>query len=235
MRAPSVSRMSNTSGSSYSSHSGYISNPYIARSEVRLENGLCPNVQLKQKSRHSWVSVLQRTSAASRVGSNLENTGRRVVLELQLETEKGRSSNPRLAPGSSSTQVSVSLNLASGHAIAVPCTRAGSISNFSLTGTLALPKPIKIDMDDIIDEIRFWESDVVCYVIGANPRLHVIEGFTRRICSELDIDKIGMVEKGVFLIRFKTQEDCISACGMSGIMFDKKHFIVKPWSPSMSY
>ena len=73
------------------------------------------------------------------------------------------------------------------------------------------------------------------FISGANPPLHVIKGFVRRIWRELSIDKIGMVEKGVFLIRFKTMEDRITACGMSGIMFDKKPFIVKPWTPSMSY
>ena len=65
--------------------------------------------------------------------------------------------------------------------------------------------------------------------------LHVIEGFTRRIWKDLSIDKVGMVEKGVFLVRFKSQQDRIKACGMSGIMFDRKPFVVKPWRPSMSY
>ena len=38
---------------------------------------------------------------------------------------------------------------------------------------------IKISFDDIEDEIRYWESAVVCYVIGANPPLHVIDGYMK--------------------------------------------------------
>lgn len=36
----------------------------------------------------------------------------------------------------------------------------------SVTGNIPPPKPVKIDMEEIIDEIHLWESVVVCYVIG---------------------------------------------------------------------
>ena len=62
----------------------------------------------------------------------------------------------------------------------------------------------------------------MCFVLGANLHRHVIEGFARRIWKKLGIDKIGMVRKGVFLVRFKTLEDLQKAYAMSGIMFDKK-------------
>lgn len=39
------------------------------------------------------------------------------------------------------------------------------------------PKPIKISYEDIEDELKFWETFVVCYVLGDNPPLHVIEAF----------------------------------------------------------
>lgn len=44
-------------------------------------------------------------------------------------------------------------------------------------------------------------------MLRANPPLHVIEGFACRIWKDLGIDKIGMVDKGVFLVRFQTLED----------------------------
>lgn len=37
---------------------------------------------------------------------------------------------------------------------------------------------------------------MVCYVLGANPPLHVIEGFVNRIWDSDCIDKIGTVAKG---------------------------------------
>lgn len=49
------------------------------------------------------------------------------------------------------------------------------------------------------------------------------------------IDNIGIVNRGVFLIRFGSKEDQEKACNMNGILFDKKPFIFKPWFPKISY
>ena len=35
-------------------------------------------------------------------------------------------------------------------------------------GNLPLPKPVKITMEDIIYEVNYWESGVVCYGLGSN-------------------------------------------------------------------
>lgn len=40
---------------------------------------------------------------------------------------------------------------------------------------------IKIDFDDIQSEIEYWNSSVVCYVLGANPPFSMMEGYIRRI------------------------------------------------------
>lgn len=44
-----------------------------------------------------------------------------------------------------------------------------------------------------------------------------------------------MVSRGVFLVKLKSFEDATIACSMSGILFDKKPFLVKPWKKNMSY
>lgn len=54
-------------------------------------------------------------------------------------------------------------------------------------------KMVKIDFEGIIDEVHFWESAVICFVLGANPHLHVMEGYVKRIWKDLSIDKIVMV------------------------------------------
>lgn len=76
---------------------------------------------------------------------------------------------------------------------------------------------------------------VVCYVTRANPPLQVVEGFVRKIWKDQVIDKIGMVNRGVFLVRFASKKDQDKACNMNGILFDKKPFIVKPCIPKISY
>lgn len=59
-------------------------------------------------------------------------------------------------------------------------------------------------------------------VVGANPPLHVVDGFIKRIWKDLNVDEVGMVNKGVFLVRFNRKQEHERACGMTGPMFDKK-------------
>ncbi|KAL2943078.1 Gag polyprotein [Bienertia sinuspersici] len=40
---------------------------------------------------------------------------------------------------------------------------------------------VPIDMDDVADEINFWSSTIVCYVLGANPPFSVMNSFCNRI------------------------------------------------------
>ncbi|CAO2817774.1 unnamed protein product [Amaranthus hypochondriacus] len=87
------------------------------------------------------------------------------------------------------------------------------------------PPPVKITFEDIAEEVTYWNSSVVCFVLGANPPLHVIEGFVTRIWKDY----------GVFLVKLKSIDDVHSACAMSGILFDKKPYLVKPWKKNMSY
>lgn len=42
---------------------------------------------------------------------------------------------------------------------------------------------------------------------SANPPLQEVEGFVRRISKDQVIDKIGMVNRGVFLFRFTSKKD----------------------------
>ncbi|CAO2830747.1 unnamed protein product [Amaranthus hypochondriacus] len=88
-------------------------------------------------------------------------------------------------------------------------------------------------MSDIEDEIKYWETAVVCFVVGSNPPLHIIDEFIRRIWKDLDIDTVGIVDSGVFLVLLKSIEDIYKAYEANGVLFDNKPFIIKPWRPEM--
>lgn len=55
------------------------------------------------------------------------------------------------------------------------------------------------------------------------------------IWNPVDIDKVGTVAIGVFLVRLKSQEALTMACDSNAILFDKKSFVVEPWSKNMFY
>ncbi|XP_056685651.1 uncharacterized protein [Spinacia oleracea] len=95
--------------------------------------------------------------------------------------------------------------------------------------------PVIIELDDIEDEITFWKSAIVCYVLGANPPQHVMEGYVHRIWGKLGVDKVAMVGKGLLLIRFATMENCQKVINGGTQFFDSKPLIIKPWFEEINY
>lgn len=61
---------------------------------------------------------------------------------------------------------------------------------------------VTISADGIQEEIEYWSSAVICYVLGANLPLTVMDGYFRRIWGKLGIDKIAMVGRGISLVKF---------------------------------
>ena len=52
--------------------------------------------------------------------------------------------------------------------------------------------------------------------------------------KDLDIDTIGIVDKGVYMVRMKPIESRDKAYKSNGFLFDNKPFVIKPWTPEMS-
>ena len=93
--------------------------------------------------------------------------------------------------------------------------------------------PPSIDLDDIIDEIAYWESAMICYVLGANPPLKVMEGFVHRKWKHHGLDKLVGIGKGIFLARFHDKNNMLKIYNGDHIFFDSKPLIMKPWNPDI--
>ena len=85
----------------------------------------------------------------------------------------------------------------------------------------------KIEEDDIQTEIKYWKNAVLFGVMGSNPPFDVIDGFVHRIWKSMDIDKVIIVRKGVFLVRFTNLLDKMTVLHRGLYFFDMKPFIVK--------
>lgn len=59
---------------------------------------------------------------------------------------------------------------------------------------------IKIDVEDVQPEVDFWNSSLICYVVGANPPPIVMEGYIRRLWKNNGVDKVVMLKKRVFIV-----------------------------------
>lgn len=92
---------------------------------------------------------------------------------------------------------------------------------------------VHIVSDDIQEEVEYWSSAVVCYVLGANPPFKVMDGFFRRIWGKLGIEKTAMVGKGMFIVRFATVEACLKVTTDGFQFFDQKPVITRMWDADM--
>ncbi|XP_074304759.1 uncharacterized protein LOC141639570 [Silene latifolia] len=89
---------------------------------------------------------------------------------------------------------------------------------------------LQFSREDVESELQFWDTAVVCYVLGGNPPWEYIRGFVRKIWVAYKIDKISFLPNGVFIVRFPTKE-CQSLVLQQGFpMFDNKPLVVKPWT-----
>ncbi|KAJ8423024.1 hypothetical protein Cgig2_028227 [Carnegiea gigantea] len=94
-------------------------------------------------------------------------------------------------------------------------------------------KCARIEPVDVISEIKYWNSSVLCSVLGANPPLEVMEGFIQRIWKSFAINKICLVKKGVYLVRFQHIHEQTTVLQRGVYYFNKKPFLVKPWNEEM--
>ncbi|XP_062080776.1 uncharacterized protein LOC133785571 [Humulus lupulus] len=95
-------------------------------------------------------------------------------------------------------------------------------------------RKVKITMEDIEEEVAFWNSSMVCYVLGANPPLSIFEGFIRRMWKD-KVDKVGLLSYGVFLIRFETIEDRDEVLNGGYIFLNKRPMVMKAWDPNTNF
>ncbi|XP_062080614.1 uncharacterized protein LOC133785384 [Humulus lupulus] len=89
---------------------------------------------------------------------------------------------------------------------------------------------VKIDVEDIAEEVNFWQSSLVCYVLGANPPIRILEGFVRRLWKD-QVDKVGILSSGIFIIHFLTMEVRDGILEGGYLFFGNKPLIMKAWNP----
>ncbi|XP_062085752.1 uncharacterized protein LOC133791859 [Humulus lupulus] len=91
----------------------------------------------------------------------------------------------------------------------------------------------QVDLEEIQVEISFWNSAVVCHVLGANPPFAVFEGFIKRIWGKHGIERISRLNNGFTLVKFRDEvtRDLVLEAGV--LHFDRKPVIVKPWSADL--
>jgi len=82
-------------------------------------------------------------------------------------------------------------------------------------------KCAKLVESNVVDEIAYWHNAFLCCVLGANPPLEVIDGFVRRIWKGYEIDKVLLIKKGLYLVRFTELKDALEVAQKGVFHFDQ--------------
>ena len=85
-----------------------------------------------------------------------------------------------------------------------------------------------------MSEVEYWSTAIICVVVGSNLPLDVIDGFIHCIWADMDINKMVMARKGVYLVRFTNVQDKMAVIQRGVYFFDKKPFIVKAWNEDLT-
>ncbi|XP_062099933.1 uncharacterized protein LOC133805795 [Humulus lupulus] len=88
---------------------------------------------------------------------------------------------------------------------------------------------IKIEPEVIAKEISYWQPSIVCYVVRTNPPVSILDGFARRLWKYI-LDKVGVLSRGIFIIRFHNLEFRDRVLDGGYLFFGKKPFIMKSWN-----
>ncbi|KAL9244367.1 hypothetical protein vseg_018149 [Gypsophila vaccaria] len=88
-------------------------------------------------------------------------------------------------------------------------------------------------VDDIVSELNYWQTAVVCYILGSNPLFSMISHFIKRIWGKHGFDNISFLLNGIFIVHFTTSE--IQQLVLNGgyQFFDNKQLIMKAWTPEL--
>lgn len=62
-----------------------------------------------------------------------------------------------------------------------------------------------IELDDFANEIKYWRSAVVCYVLGAHPPFTVVKGYIHRLWAKHGLIMVLMLKYVIILVRFDNE------------------------------
>uniref|UniRef100_A0A803QHT0 Reverse transcriptase domain-containing protein n=1 Tax=Cannabis sativa TaxID=3483 RepID=A0A803QHT0_CANSA len=93
---------------------------------------------------------------------------------------------------------------------------------------------VKINLEDIEDEVMFWMPSIVCYVLGSNPPLQIIEGFAKRIWGD-KVDRVKLLSFGIYIIRFNSLKFRDQVLNGGFIFFNRRPVIMKPWNSNDTF
>ncbi|CAK8538006.1 unnamed protein product [Lathyrus sativus] len=66
---------------------------------------------------------------------------------------------------------------------------------------------VQIEEDDVSSEIKFWESSLILYAMGADLSMNAVKNFMTRTWNFVQLPDMYFNDEGYFILRFKSFTD----------------------------
>uniref|UniRef100_A0A803Q8U7 Reverse transcriptase domain-containing protein n=1 Tax=Cannabis sativa TaxID=3483 RepID=A0A803Q8U7_CANSA len=95
-------------------------------------------------------------------------------------------------------------------------------------------KIAQVDLEEVQEEEKNWNTTVICKVLGANPPVSIFEGFIKRVWGHLGVVQVSKLSMGMIMVRFNDEatRDQVVEAGI--VQFDRKPVIVRPRSVDLN-
>ncbi|RAL42418.1 hypothetical protein DM860_017598 [Cuscuta australis] len=87
--------------------------------------------------------------------------------------------------------------------------------------------------EDIIEPGKYWDSALVCCILGTNPPLEIAKGFLSRIWKSYQIDDISFHKDSQFIVRFQKEVDRDEIIKQKYYFMDDRPVYVQKWYPGV--
>uniref|UniRef100_A0A803PYN0 DUF4283 domain-containing protein n=1 Tax=Cannabis sativa TaxID=3483 RepID=A0A803PYN0_CANSA len=95
-------------------------------------------------------------------------------------------------------------------------------------------KIAQVDMEEVQEEEKYWNSIVICKILGANPPVTIFERFVKRIWGHLGVTQVSKLSMGLIMVRFNDEATRDQVVEARVVQFDRKPMIVRPWSANLN-
>ncbi|KAF4387538.1 hypothetical protein F8388_011686 [Cannabis sativa] len=95
-------------------------------------------------------------------------------------------------------------------------------------------KIAQVDLEEVQEEEKCWNSAVICKVLGANPPVSIFEGFVKRVWGHFGVVQVSELSMGLIMVRFNDEATRDQVVEVGVVQFDRKLVIVRPWSADLN-
>ncbi|CAK8565025.1 unnamed protein product [Lathyrus sativus] len=90
---------------------------------------------------------------------------------------------------------------------------------------------VQIEEDDVSSEIKFWESSLILYAMGADLSMNVVKNFMTRTWNFVELPNMYFNDEGYFILRFKSFTDRDEVMLRGPYMLRNIPLLIREWRP----